>query len=103
MPHELTIEAIKARMGARGYDMVKYARMSDGRFRFCEATRDHSTMLADGESRAMVGSAGMLVIRDGGLFFEGRGSHTLRVTGSHCGGDERALEELFGLLFVGPY
>ena len=99
----LTIEMIKARALTYGYDMVKYARMEDGNFRFCEADRDHKTMLAKGESRGDVRSAGTLVIKGGALHWEGHGSMTLNTTAGDCMADEAKLEELFGLLFAGPY
>lgn len=99
----LSVEQIKDRSHLTGYDMVKYARMEDGSFRFCEAFVDHSTMLTDGESRGDVRSAGTLVIKGDALHWGGRGSLTLGVDAGDCLRDEARLEELFGLLFAGPY
>ena len=99
----LTAEQIKDRSQLTGYEMVKYARMEDGSFRFCEVFVNHSTMLTDGESRGDVRSAGTLVIKDDGLHWEGRGSLTLGTDAGDCLADEARMEELFGLLFAGPY
>ena len=98
----LNAQSVRERMKSRNYDILKYVRMADGSFRFLsvETFREHSSLIDDGETAV---SAGTVILKDDCIHWQDTGSYSLDLSGALCGGDEGRLEEMFGMLFAGPY
>jgi len=96
MKNFMTADEVKEKIEKERFLCLKYVRLENDEFRFCQIMQDHSSVVADGEKAI---SAGIIGIKKNSFKFTSTGSMTLKLSGKRCHEDEEFLEKLLNMKY----